>query len=140
MTSPFLPNPVTSQRKLFDEHFVEKEFLARQNPLAFPDSYLYERYRFSAEGMSYLCELLDPHIKNLTRRIHALTVPQILRCVFLLLQVVHSCTVGDAQKLGENTVCRTIRKVVLALQEYMNSFINSVPRTFIGHVHKRGLL
>ncbi|XDV34320.1 hypothetical protein PO909_004489 [Leuciscus waleckii] len=89
--------------------------------------------------MSYLCELLEPHIKNLTRRIHALTVPQmVLRCVFL--QVVHSCTVGDAQKLGENTVCRTIRKVVLALQEYMNSFINSVPRTFIGHVHKRGLL
>ncbi|XDV31943.1 hypothetical protein PO909_002860 [Leuciscus waleckii] len=82
MTSPFLSNPVTSQRKLFDEHFVEKEFLARQNPLAFPDSYLYERYRFSAEGMSYLCELLEPHIKNLTRRIHVLTVPQILRCVF----------------------------------------------------------
>ena len=123
---------------MFDEHFVEKEFLARQNPLAFPDSYLYERYRFSAEGMSYLCELLEPHIKNLTRQIHALTVPQmVLRCVFF---ASGTYSLIDAQKLGENTVCRTIRKVVLALQEYMNSFINSVPRTFIDHVHKRGLL
>uniref|UniRef100_A0A673NKF7 DDE Tnp4 domain-containing protein n=1 Tax=Sinocyclocheilus rhinocerous TaxID=307959 RepID=A0A673NKF7_9TELE len=41
----------------------------RQDPLAQRDSILLERYRFSREGVIYLINLLDPHIKSSTRRL-----------------------------------------------------------------------
>ncbi len=51
-----------------------------------------------------------------------------LRCVFFA-SGTYLYAVGDAENLGKNTVCRTIHKVVLALQGYMNSFI-----VFPGHL------
>jgi hypothetical protein len=131
MASPFLPNPVDISAQIVRRALRrERVFRDRQNPFDFPDSYLYERYRFSAEGMSYLCELLEPHITNVTRRSHALTVPQMV-CIALrfFASGTYLYAVGDAENLGKNTVCRTIRKVVLALQGYINSFI-----VFPGHL------
>lgn len=131
MASPFLPNPVDISAQIVRRALGrERVFRDRQNPLTFPDTYLYERYRFSAEGISYICKLLEPHISNVTCRSHALTVPQM---VWIALHFFASGTylyaVGDAENLGKNTVCRTIHKVVLALQGYMNSFI-----VFPGHL------
>ena len=40
------------------------------------DEYLYERYRFSAEGITYLYQFLEPYVANTTHRSRALTVPQ----------------------------------------------------------------
>lgn len=50
----------------------------------------------------------------------------VLRCVFC---GTYLYAVGDAENLGKNTVCRTIRKVVLTLQGYINSLI-----VFPGHL------
>ncbi|XP_067273706.1 putative nuclease HARBI1 isoform X2 [Pseudorasbora parva] len=131
MASPFLPNPVDISAQIVRRALRrERVFRDRQNPLDFPDTYLYERYRFSAEGICYICELLEPHIANVTRRSHALTVPQMV-CIALrfFASGTYLYAIGDAENLGKNTVCRTIRKVVLALQGYINGFI-----VFPGHL------
>ena len=76
----------------------------RADPLAFPDEILYERYRFSAEGIRYICSLIEPSVRNATRRSCALTVGQTV-CVALRFfatgTYLHS--VGDAENLSKNT-------------------------------------
>uniref|UniRef100_A0A673H0X9 DDE Tnp4 domain-containing protein n=1 Tax=Sinocyclocheilus rhinocerous TaxID=307959 RepID=A0A673H0X9_9TELE len=118
MASPFLSNPVDISTQIVRRALRrERVFRDRQNPLAFPDTYLYERYRFSAEGISYICELLEPHITNVTRRSHALTVPQMV-CIALCFFAsgTYLYAVGDAENLGKN-------------MGYINSFI-----VFPGHL------
>ncbi|KAI7813805.1 putative nuclease HARBI1 [Triplophysa rosa] len=131
MASPFLESPVDIGAQIVKRAFREERVLRdRQNPLAFPDDYLYERYRFSAEGIVYLCRLLERHIKNPTRRSQAISVPQML-CIALrfFTSGTYLYAVGDAEKISKNTVCRTIRRVVIALQRYINTFI-----VFPGHL------
>nr|AAI53379.1 Zgc:162945 [Danio rerio] len=131
MASPYLENPVDIGAQIV-QRALRRERVIRdvQNPLAFSDEHLYERYRFSAEGMLYLCRLLEPHIKNPTRRSHATTVPQMI-CIALrfFTSGTFLYEVGDAEKLSKNTVCRTIRRVVIALQRYINTFV-----AFPGHL------
>uniref|UniRef100_A0A8C1Z473 DDE Tnp4 domain-containing protein n=1 Tax=Cyprinus carpio TaxID=7962 RepID=A0A8C1Z473_CYPCA len=71
-----------------------------------------------------------PHITNVTHRSHALTVPHMV-CIALrfFASGTYLYAVNDAENLGKNTVCRNIRKVVIALQGYINSFI-----VFPGHL------
>ncbi|KAK0136913.1 putative nuclease HARBI1 [Merluccius polli] len=80
------------------------------DPLAFGDDYLIERYRFSGDGLRYLCRLLGPKIQHQTARSHALTVPQMV-CVtwrwFASGSFLYS--VGDAENLNKGTICCTIR-------------------------------
>ncbi|XP_065123989.1 putative nuclease HARBI1 isoform X2 [Paramisgurnus dabryanus] len=131
MASPFLPNPIDIGAQIVRRALRrERVFRDRQNPLAFPDDYLYKRYGFSAEGIVYLCRLLEQHIKNPTRRSHAISVPQML-CIALrfFASGTYLYAVGDAEKISKITVCRTIRRVVLALQRYINTFI-----AFPGHL------
>ena len=101
-----------------------------QNPLAFHDDHLYERYRFSTEGMTYLCQLLEPYVANATHRSSVLTVPQTV-CVALhyFATGTFMYSVSDAEILGKNTVCCAIRKVVLALTQLLNTFV-----VFPGHL------
>lgn len=131
MASPFLPNPIDIGAQIVRRALRrERVFRDRQNTLAFPDDYLYKRYGFSAEGIVYLCRLLEQHIKNPTRRSHAISVPQML-CIALrfFASGTYLYAVGDAEKISKITVCRTIRRVVLALQRYINTFI-----AFPGHL------
>ena len=99
----------------------ERVFRDRSDLLSFPYVIFYERYRFSAEGICYLCKLLEPYVSNSTKRSHALTVAQAV-CISLRFfatgTYMHS--VGDAENLSKNTVCHAIRKVVLALTELLN--------------------
>ncbi|XP_077084689.1 putative nuclease HARBI1 [Siphateles boraxobius] len=131
MASPFLDNPVDIGAQIVQRALRRERVLRdKQNPLAFSDANLHEKYRFSAEGMLYLCRLLEPHIKNPTRRSHATTVPQMI-CIALrfFASGTYLYEVGDAEKLSKNTVCRTIRRVVIALQRYLNTFV-----VFPGHL------
>ncbi|KAK0139982.1 hypothetical protein N1851_023089 [Merluccius polli] len=77
---------------------------------------LYERYRFSSEGIRYLIILVGPYVGNATKRSCALTVAQ---CVCVSLRFfatgTYLHTVGDAENISKNTVCLAIRKVVAAL-------------------------
>ena len=108
----------------------ERIFRDRTDPLASHDDILYERYRFSAEGIRYICNLLEPYIGSATKRSRALTVAQTV-CVSLRFfatgTYMHS--VGDAENLSKNTVCRVIHKVVLALTKLLNMFV-----VFPGHL------
>ena len=47
------------------------------DPLTFSDDYLLERYRFSGEGIRYLCGILGPKIQRRTAWSRAVTVPPI---------------------------------------------------------------
>jgi len=47
----------------------------RSDSLAFGDEYLLETYRFSGEGIRYLCGILGPKIQRRTARSHAMAVP-----------------------------------------------------------------
>ena len=83
MTSPFVEDTVELGARILRGALRRaRTFRDRQNPLAFHDDHLYERYRFSAEGMTYLFQPLEPYVANATHRSCALTVPQTV-CVGL---------------------------------------------------------
>ncbi|XP_041928650.1 putative nuclease HARBI1 [Alosa alosa] len=112
----------------------------RLDPLAHPDDYLYDQYRFSREGIIYLEQLLGRHLASPTERSAALTVVQTL-CIGLRFFATgtYLYAVGDAENISKASVSRAIRKVYLALKRYVNVFIR-----FPGHakvdVIKEGFL
>ncbi|KAM6965924.1 putative nuclease HARBI1 [Tautogolabrus adspersus] len=131
MASPFLENPVELGARIVRGSLRRaRVFRDRQNPLAFPDDYLYERYRFSSEGMIYLCKLLEPYVASGTQRSRALTVPQTV-CIALRFFASGSFmyAVGDAENMSKNTVCNAIHKVAGALTQLLDSFV-----VFPGHL------
>lgn len=130
MACPFLEDVVDDEALILRRAFRrERVFRDRSEPLAFPDDYLYERYRFSSDGIRYLCRLLGPKIQHPTARSHALTVPQMV-CVALrfFASGMFLYAVGDAEHLNKGTICRSIRSVYLALKSLARIFI-----TFPGH-------
>ncbi|XP_046907604.1 putative nuclease HARBI1 [Hypomesus transpacificus] len=131
MASPFVEDPVEVGARIVRGALRRaRTFRDRQNPLAFHDDHLYERYRFSAKGMTYLCQLLEPYVANATHRSRALTVPQTV-CVALRYFATGTFmySVGDAENISKNTVCLAIRKVVLALTAHVDTFV-----VFPGHL------
>ncbi len=60
----------------------ERVFWDGSDHLAFAHEHLTERYRFSGDGIRYLCRLLGPKIQHQTAWSHALPVPQTV-CVTL---------------------------------------------------------
>ena len=102
----------------------------RQNPLAHLDDVLHERYRFSVEGIRYLCQLIEADVSNVTRRGQALTIEQIV-CLSLryFASGQNIFSIGDAEYLSNNTVCRASRKVVIALNKLVDAFV-----VFPGHL------
>ena len=89
-----------------------------------PNDILYERYRFSSEGIRYLTVVVGPYAGNATQRSRALTVAQCV-CVslrfFAMGTYLHA--VGDAEHISKNTVSCASRKVVAALNTLLNVFM-----------------
>lgn len=130
MACPFIDEVVDEGAIVLRRAFQrERTFRDRSDPLAFNDSYLYERYRFSRDGIAYICRLLNPYIANNTRRNRALTVPQTV-CIALrfFASGTFLYTVGDAENISKASVCRSVRTVYLSLKRLLNVFI-----TFPGH-------
>ncbi|KAK0132101.1 putative nuclease HARBI1 [Merluccius polli] len=103
---------------------AERRFRDRSDPLALPEDILYERYRFSSEGIRYLIVLVGSYVGNATKRSRALTVAQCV-CVSLrfFAKGTYLHTVGDAENISKDTVCLAIRKVVAALNTLLNMFV-----------------
>ena len=125
MASPFLGVTVDLGARIVQASLRrQRVFQDRTDPLAFSDQILYERYRFSAEGIRYLIDLVGPYVGNVTQRSRALTVAQ---CVCVSLRFFATGTylhaVGDAERIGKNTVCRAIHKVVAALNILLHRFV-----------------
>ncbi|KAK0150414.1 putative nuclease HARBI1 [Merluccius polli] len=116
---------------------AERRFRDRSDPLALPEDILYERYRFSSEGIRYLIVLVGPYVGNATKRSRALTVAQ---CVCVSLRFVatgtYLHTVGDAENISKNAVCLAIHKVVAALHVVFPSFLptQTVKEGFYQHL------
>lgn len=130
MACPFIDEVVDEGAIVLRRAFQrERTFRDRSDPLAFNDSYLYERYRFSRDGIAYICRLLSPHIANNTRRNRVLTVPQTV-CIALrfFASGTFLYTVGDSENISKASVCRSVRTVYLSLKRLLNVFI-----TFPGH-------
>lgn len=83
MASPLVDDPVDLGARIVRGSLRrQRVFRDRGDPLAFPDDILYERYRFSSEGIHYICSLVEPSVRNATERSCALTVGQTV-CVAL---------------------------------------------------------
>ncbi|XP_008299148.1 putative nuclease HARBI1 [Stegastes partitus] len=127
MACPFLNDPVDEGAALLRRELnLRREMVIRPriDVLAFPDSCLVERYRFTSQSIVYIHNLIRPYIRNITRRSHALTSQQIL-CVALRFFANGSFlyNVGDAENLSKSTVGRAIRKVCLALKRLLPNFV-----------------
>uniref|UniRef100_A0A667XMZ9 DDE Tnp4 domain-containing protein n=1 Tax=Myripristis murdjan TaxID=586833 RepID=A0A667XMZ9_9TELE len=134
MACPFIHGPIEEGAQIVRRSLQrERIFLDRSNPLHFADDYLYERYQFSRPGLKYICEILEPHIARVTRRSAALTVPQAV-CIVMRFFATGSFmySVGDAERLNKNTVCRAVHQVASALTNLMDDFI-----IFPGHLRGR---
>ena len=128
MVSPFLEDPVELGVRIVRGALRRaRTFRYRQNPLSFPDDYLYERYRFSTEGITYLCQLLELYVENATKQSHAFTDPQTVCLVLHYFATgTYMYSEGDVENLSKDTVCRTIRtirKVVRALTAHLHAFV-----------------
>ena len=67
MAAPFLRDPIDQGAILVRLAFHRERVLRdRQDPLFHHDEFLYERYRFSRQGIIYLQDLLEPFIANTT--------------------------------------------------------------------------
>ena len=77
MESPFLGVPVDHGALIVQASLRrQRVFRDRTDPLALSDDILYERYRFSSEGIRYLIFLVGSYVGNATQRSGALTVAQ----------------------------------------------------------------
>ncbi|CAK6977013.1 putative nuclease HARBI1 [Scomber scombrus] len=107
MACPFLEDPVELGALIVRGALRrERVFRDRCNPFDVPDDILYERYRFSADGLRYICQLMEPYVANVTHRSRALTVPQTV-CIALRFFAtgIYMHGVGDAENLSKNTCC-----------------------------------
>ena len=130
MACPFLEDVLDEEALILRQALRhERVFRDRSDPLVFEDDYLIERYRFSGDGLRYLCRLLGPKMQHQMAWSHALSVPQMV-CVTLRFFASGSFlnSVGDAENLNKGTICCTIRRVCLVLKSFINIFI-----TFPGH-------
>ncbi|XP_030254806.1 putative nuclease HARBI1 [Sparus aurata] len=138
MACPFDNDPVDEGAALLRRELnIRREMIIRPriDVLAFPDIYLFERYRFTSQSIIYIHNLIRPYISNITNRSHALTSQQIL-CVALRFFANGSFlyNVGDAEHLSKATVCRAVRKVCLALKRLLPIFV-----IFPGHKPVRAI-
>uniref|UniRef100_A0A8C1P7X1 Putative nuclease HARBI1 n=1 Tax=Cyprinus carpio TaxID=7962 RepID=A0A8C1P7X1_CYPCA len=126
MSCPFLrEQPVAEGARIIRRAFqINRVLRDRQDPLAQPESVIVERYCFSREGVIYIMNLLEPHIKCSTQRSRALTTAQTV-CIALrfFASGTFLYTIGDAENLVKSAVCRAIRKVYLALKQFLGVFV-----------------
>ncbi|XP_029899991.1 putative nuclease HARBI1 [Myripristis murdjan] len=127
MACPFVDDPVDEGAVFLRRELnLRREVVIkpRIDVLAFPDTFLFERYRFTSQSILYIHNLIRPHIRNITHRSRALTSQQIL-CVALRFFANGSFLydVGDAERLSKATVCRAVRKVCLALKQILPNFV-----------------
>ncbi|XP_060947077.1 putative nuclease HARBI1 [Limanda limanda] len=125
MACPFLREPVDVEAAILRRNLREERLLRpRLDILSFPDNFLHERYRFSAQSIIYLDHLLSPHVNCQTHRGHALSSIQII-CVALRFFANGSFlyNVGDAEHISKATVCRSVRNVTLALKRFLYTFV-----------------
>jgi len=100
-------------------------FRDHTNPLdVYNDDEMYKRYRFSRDGIRFICDLIGEDIRRPTMRSNAL-LP--VHAVCIALQYFATGTfqmvVGDAIRVEQSAACRAIHAVSAALTRRMPQFI-----------------
>lgn len=116
-----------------------------ENSLVFTDDFLYTRYRFSLEGMAYLCQLLELSVASATRQSCALTVPQtvctalryFVRALLCMLWVMQRASV---KLLSAKRFIKKKKKKGGTCADRLSGRFCRLPWPFAQTVHKRGLL
>ena len=104
----------------------ERVFRDRGNPLEMSDEELMERFRFSQRGISFLVDLLNEQLTNITDRSFA--VPTVLCITTALHFLASGCfqrITGDSFHIGlsQPTVSVCITKFLRAILSFTNTFI-----------------
>ena len=69
LASPFVGVPVDLGALIVQASLRrQRVFRDRTDPLALSDDILYERYRFSSEGIRYLIFLVGPYVKSMLHK------------------------------------------------------------------------
>ncbi|XP_061117889.1 putative nuclease HARBI1 [Conger conger] len=128
MACPFLENPVDIGAQIIRKA-LHRERVIRPRIDILAQEHLHERYRFSKQFIIYINNLLEPHISHVTHRGFALTSLQTL-CIALRFFANGSFlyNIGDAEHISKATVSRCIRRVSLALKQFLHIFV-----VFPGH-------
>ena len=101
MACPFLREPVDVEAAILRRNLREERLLRpRLDILYFPDNFLHERYRFSAQSIIYLDHLLSPHVNCQTHRGHALSL-----FFYFLAQLTH---VQNDPPRASHPLCTTV--------------------------------
>ena len=101
-----------------------KEFKRTGHVFELEDGEMFQRYRFTNNGVDYLCDLLHNQLVHDTKRSFALTPRQ-----QLLLTLRYFATgammqvVGDTFGVDKSTVSRVVDRVTTALLGHLNEFI-----------------
>ncbi|KAL4009681.1 hypothetical protein ACER0C_003533 [Sarotherodon galilaeus] len=130
MACPFLEEPVDVEAQILRRALRrERVIRARLDILSFPDDFLCERYRFSAQSIIYLNNILRPYIAHVTHRGHSLSSVHII-CIALHFFANGSFlyNIGDAEHVSKATVCQAVRNVTVSLKRLLYSFV-----VFPGH-------
>lgn len=79
MACPFAENPIDIGACIVRRALQREQIIGpRIHPLDHSEKCIFERYRFPAQSLIYLVNLLNPHIANVTQRGFALTAIQTL--------------------------------------------------------------
>ena len=106
MSRPFNNDPVDEGAALLRRELnIRREMviMPRIDVLAFPESYLFERYRFTSQSIIYMRNLICLYICNITSRRHALSSKQIV-CVALF-QIAFFCIISELQSTSARQLC-----------------------------------
>ena len=88
------------------------------------DSEIQSRYRFSTNGINFLCNLLEEELERPTKRGHAMSVEdQILVTLRYLATGNFLQVIGDTMGYDKSCVSRTIDRVVGALMDAFQDFV-----------------
>ncbi|XP_051509821.1 putative nuclease HARBI1 [Myxocyprinus asiaticus] len=78
----------------------------------------YGNLRAEQKDVIYIINLLEPHIKCSSRRSRAFTI-----ALRFFASGIFLYTIGDAENLVKSAVCGAIRKVCLALKQFLGVFV-----------------
>ena len=105
----------------------ERLFRDRSNPLDYlSDEELYQKYRFTREGMYFLCDLLQLDVRRPTNRSKAVPGPLVVCTALRYFST--GCfqrVVGDCMdiQLSQSTVSNCIRTVARALSSHCDTYV-----------------
>ena len=116
------------EEEYFDQSLQrQRVFRDRMNPLdSLSDEELYTKYRFTRNGILFLIDILEPHLKRATKRSCSVDVHlQVLSALYFLASGCFQRITADSRdiNLSQATISRVVNSFCLSLCSMKNDFI-----------------